>query len=149
MWLLLFVSKIYINFANVLAYAVPSCYWMRGGVGALHNLKASSMLVNRLMEPRKFHLQVYDNVRSECYGYAIIVSRSVLRGYIVSSRTLFRRYVLNTGVGRHSTSSTCMVFLGPHQRTSRDGSLRFFVMWLYIILLKFNFGLELSLLKLQ
>lgn len=33
MGLLLFVSRIYINFANVLAYAVPSYYWMRGGVG--------------------------------------------------------------------------------------------------------------------
>lgn len=38
----------------------------------------------------------------------------------------FQKHV-HTSVGSHSTRSLSRVFLGPNQRTSRDGSLRFFV----------------------
>ena len=46
--------------------------------GALHNVKSViDALSVGFLKPRKFQLCVKDNVRSECYGYAIKVSRGV------------------------------------------------------------------------
>ena len=96
--------------------------------GTLHNVKSViDALSVGFLKPRKFQLCVKDNVRSECYGYAIMVSRGVHEGILYPQGTLFRRYVQHTGVGSHSTSSHTRVFLGPQERTSRDGSLRFCV----------------------
>ena len=53
-------------------------------------------------------------------------------GILYPQGTLFRRYVQHTGVGSHSTSSHTRVFLGPQERTSRVGGLRFCVYCSYI-----------------
>ena len=53
------------------AYAVPSEKDARMG-GTLHNVKSViDALSVGFLKPRKFQLCVKDNVRSECYGYAI------------------------------------------------------------------------------
>ena len=49
--------------------------------GTLHNVKRHRCLSCGCSEPENFELLVKDNVRSDCYGYVIIVTRSVLRGY--------------------------------------------------------------------
>lgn len=109
------------------AYAVPSEKDARMG-GTLHNVKSViDALSVGFLKPRKFQLCVKDNVRSECCGYAIMVSRGVHEGILYPQGTLSRRYVQHTGVGSHSTSSHTRVFLGPQERTSRGGSLRFCV----------------------
>ena len=67
--------------------------------GALHYYKASSMLcLFGFLKPRKFQLCVKDNVRSDCYGYAIIVSRGVhvrvcyiLKAHFSEVRATYRR----------------------------------------------------------
>ncbi len=61
-------------------------------------------------------LPVKDNVRSDCYGYVTIVSRSVQRGYFISSRT-FSGYGQDTGVSRHSTRSLVRAVVGLEKRT--------------------------------
>ena len=108
------------------AYAVPSEKDARMG-GTLLNVKRHRCFVCWFLKPRKFQLCVKDNVRSECYGYVIMVSRGVHEGILYPHGTLFRRYVQHIGVGRHSTSSHTRVFLGPQERTSRVGGLRFCV----------------------
>lgn len=45
-----------------------------------------------------------DNVRSGCYGYAIMVSRGVRVRVFISSRHTFPAYS-HTSVGKHSTRS--------------------------------------------
>ena len=53
------------------AYAVPSEKDARMG-GTLHNVKSViDALSIGFLKPEKFQLLVKDNVRSECYGYAI------------------------------------------------------------------------------
>ena len=53
------------------AYAVPSEKDARMG-GTLHNVKSViDALSIGFLKPRKFQLCVKDNVRSECYGYAM------------------------------------------------------------------------------
>ena len=85
--------------------------------GTLHNVKASLMLcsVDFSKLPHS-NLPVKDNARSDCYGYVFVVSRSVQRGYFISSRT-FSGYEQNTGVSRHSTRSLVKAVVGLEKRT--------------------------------
>ena len=109
------------------AYAVPSKKDARMG-GTLHNVKSViDALSVGFLKPRKFQLCVKDNVRSECYGYAIMASRGVHEGILYPQGTLFRRNLQHTGVGSHSTSQLARVFSRPQWQTSRGGSLRFCV----------------------
>lgn len=55
---------------------------------------------------------VNGNVRSECNRYAVIVFRSVLRGQIMPSRTLFRIRAY-TSVSGHSTRQHTGQISGP------------------------------------
>ena len=58
--------------------------------GTLHNVKSViDALSVGFLKPRKFQLCVKDNVRSECYGYAIMVSRGVHEGILYPQGTLF------------------------------------------------------------
>ena len=52
--------------------------------GTLHNVKSViDALSVGFLKPRKFQLCVKDNVRSECYGYAIMVSGVCMRVYYI------------------------------------------------------------------
>ena len=62
--------------------------------GTLHNVKSViDALSVGFLKYRKFELCVKDNVRSECYEYAIMVSRGVHEGILYPQGTLSRRYV--------------------------------------------------------
>ena len=87
------------------AYAVPSEKDARMG-GTLHNVKSviDALFCGYSKLPHS-KLPVKDNVRSDCCGYAIIVSQSVhARVYYILSAH-FSGYVLHSGVGRLSTRS--------------------------------------------
>lgn len=82
---------------------------------------------------------VENNVRSDCYGYAISCPGVCREGILYPHKHTFPGSCYILGVGRHSTSSLSQVFLHlGSPRTSRSGQVEMeayvlrFVVWFFI-----------------